>query len=55
MMNMNKKSQIFGLIYQNQCVECSKEGTYGCHLKIEKESCKNFEKKKKNKIIFICW
>ena len=55
MMSMSQKKskyQQYGTIYQKQCVNCYKEGTYHCKLEIEEEKCKNFETLKKGDLIF---
>jgi hypothetical protein len=53
-MNTAKKSKYktYGSIYQNQCVNCLKEGTYKCALEIENEECKNYSSVKKGDVVF---
>ena len=46
------KYQTYGAIYQHQCVNCFKEGTYHCKLEIEEEQCKNYETLQKGDLIF---
>ena len=40
--NTNNYSK-YGLIYQNQCTKCLKEGTAFCELNFTDESCVNFK------------
>lgn len=44
-MSMKQKSKYrtYGTIYQKQCVNCLKEGTYNCALEIDDEKCRNYE------------
>lgn len=53
-MSMKRKSkyQTYGAIYQKQCVNCLKEGTYKCALEVEKEKCKNYTTVKKGDKVF---
>ena len=46
------KYQTYGAIYQKQCVNCFKEGTYHCKLEICDGECENYETLKKGDIIF---
>ena len=54
MMSMNAKSKYktYGTVYQKQCVNCLKEGTYKCSLVVEDEECKNFETVKEGDVVF---
>ena len=54
MMSMKQKSKYrtYGTIYQKQCVNCLKEGTYKCALEIDDEKCKNYESVKKGDVVF---
>ena len=54
MMSMNAKSKYktYGIVYQKQCVNCLKEGTYKCALEVIDEECKNFETVKKGDKVF---
>ena len=52
MSQKKSKYQQYGTIYQKQCVNCYKEGTYHCKLEIEGEECKNFETLQKGDFIF---
>ena len=53
-MSMRQKSkyQTYGAIYQKQCVNCLKEGTYKCALEVDEEECKNFETVKEGDKVF---
>ena len=53
-MSVQKRSkyQTYGAIYQKQCVNCLKEGTYKCALEIENEECKNYSTVKKGDKVF---
>lgn len=53
-MSVQKKSKYkqYGVIYQKQCINCFKEGTYHCALEIEGEECKNYEPPQKGDLIF---
>ena len=47
------KYKTYGAIYQKQCVNCYKEGTYHCALEVEDEECKNYEPPTKgDKVLF---
>ena len=54
MMSMKQKSKYrtYGAIYQKQCVNCVKEGTYKCALEIDDGKCKNYCTVKKGDIVF---
>ena len=54
MMSIMKKSKYrtYGAIYQKQCVNCVKEGTYKCALEIDEEECKNYETVKEGDVVF---
>ena len=54
MMSMSPKSKykVYGAIYQEQCVNCLKEGTYKCALEIDGEECRNYSTVKKGDVVF---
>ena len=54
MMSMNAKSKYktYGTVYQKQCVNCVKEGTYKCALEVKDGECKNYTTVKKGDIVF---
>ena len=53
-MSMKRKSKYatYGAIYQKQCVNCVKEGTYKCALEIKDGECKNYCTVKKGDMVF---
>ena len=53
-MSMRQKSKYrtYGAIYQKQCVNCVKEGTYKCALEIDEEECRNYETVKEGDVVF---
>ena len=46
------KYKTYGTIYQKQCVNCVKEGTYKCALEIADEECKNYQTVQEGDIVF---
>ena len=52
MIAKKSKYKDYGAIYQNQCVNCVKEGTYKCALEIVDGECKNYCTVKKGDIVF---
>lgn len=53
-MSMKQKSKYrtYGTIYQKQCVNCLKEGTYKCALEIDDEKCRNYGSVKEGDVVF---
>ena len=43
MMSMRLKCKDYNRIYQLQCVNCIREGTYHCKLVVSSDECVNFE------------
>ena len=50
--NAKSKYKTYGAIYQKQCVNCVKEGTYKCALEIDDGKCKYYCTVIKGDIVF---